>query len=246
MTKAPPVQGEQAFYIHANTNTSWDIHRFMVFESETGEVVAEHQLEVEQLYPHEGWVEQRPEELLSSAEQCIEEVTRKLKDKGVDQPIAAVGITNQRETTIAWSRTTGKPLYNAVVWCDARNGVEVGKLSQEYGKDHLRTGCGLPLATYFSATKMSWLMENVPEVGEAGEDLMFGTVDTWLVWNLTGGVSGGNHVTDVTNASRTMLMNLNSLEWDTDLLSFFNVQRYCLPSIQVSFAVVSIIIYNTV
>ena len=210
------------------------VYRFMVFESGTGKVVAEHQIEVEQLYPHEGWVEQRPEELLSSAEQCIEEVARKLKDKGVDPSIAGVGITNQRETTIVWSRTTGKPLYPAVVWCDARNGVEVGKLSQEHGKDHLRTRCGLPLATYFSATKMSWLMENVQEVGEAGDDLMFGTVDTWLVWNMTGGVSGGNHVTDVTNASRTMLMNLNSLEWDDNLLSFFNIPRSCLPSIQVS------------
>lgn len=206
--------------------------RFMVFESGTGKVVAEHQIEVEQLFPHESWVEQRPAELLRSVEACVEAVTEKLRGQGLGlERLAGVGITNQRETTILWHRGTGRPLYNAVVWCDARNGVDVHKLTEEFGQDHLRDKCGLPLATYFSATKLSWLLSNVPEVQAALEEgqLMFGTVDTWLVYNLT-----GKHVTDVTNASRTMLMNINTLEWDNTLLEFFNIPASILPSIQAS------------
>jgi len=209
--------------------------RFMVFEAGSGRVVAEHQVEVEQLFPHEGWVEQRPEELLSSVQECIQHVSGQLEESGAGlSHIAALGITNQRETSIVWDRRTGAALNNAVVWCDARNGVEVGKLSQEHGKDHLRPKCGLPLATYFSATKLSWLLDNVAEVREAGDNLMFGTVDTWLVWNLTGGVNDGQHVTDVTNASRTMLMNISTLDWDDSILEFFNVDKSWLPTIQAS------------
>jgi len=211
--------------------------RFMVFEAQTGVVVAEHQIEVEQLFPHEGWLEQKPMELLKSVEQCIENVVEKLKAKGISvSELAGVGITNQRETTIVWDKRTGKPLCNAVVWADARNGVEVGNLQKKFGQNHLRSQCGLPLATYFSATKLSWLLENVEEVKAAAENetLMFGTVDTWLVWNLTGGISSGCHVTDVTNASRTMLMNINTLKWDDSLLKFFNVPASALPSIQAS------------
>ena len=137
----------------------------MVFEAGSGRVVAEHQVEVEQLFPHEGWVEQRPEELLSSVQECIQHVSGQLEESGAGlSHIAALGITNQRETSIVWDRRTGAALKNAVVWCDARNGVEVGKLSREHGKDHLRPKCGLPLATYFSATKLSWLLDNVAEV----------------------------------------------------------------------------------
>jgi len=211
--------------------------RFMVFEAQTGVVVAEHQIEVEQLFPHEGWLEQKPMELLQSVEQCIENVVEKLKAKGISvSELAGVGITNQRETTIVWDKRTGEPLCNAVVWADARNGVEVGNLQKKFGQNHLRSQCGLPLATYFSATKLSWLLENVEEVKAAAENetLMFGTVDTWLVWNLTGGISSGCHVTDVTNASRTMLMNINTLKWDDSLLKFFNVPASALPSIQAS------------
>jgi len=211
--------------------------RFMIFEAQTGVVVAEHQIEVEQLFPHEGWLEQKPMELLQSVEQCIENVVEKLKAKGISvSELAGVGITNQRETTIVWDKRTGEPLCNAVVWADARNGVEVGNLQKKFGQNHLRSQCGLPLATYFSATKLSWLLENVEEVKAAAENetLMFGTVDTWLVWNLTGGVSSGCHVTDVTNASRTMLMNINTLKWDDSLLKFFNVPASALPSIQAS------------
>lgn len=176
-------------------------------------------------------------ELLQSVEQCIENVVIKLKAKGISvTELAGVGITNQRETTIVWDKRTGEPLCNAVVWADARNGVEVGNLQKKFGQNHLRSKCGLPLATYFSATKLSWLLENVEDVKAAAENgtLMFGTVDTWLVWNLTGGVSSGRHVTDVTNASRTMLMNINTLKWDDSLLKFFNVPASTLPSIQAS------------
>ena len=182
-------------------------------------------------------MEQKPEALLKSVEECVEVVCGKLIAGGyrLDQ-VTGVGITNQRETTIVWDRLTGKPLANAIVWCDARNGVEVQRLHEKFGQDHLRTKCGLPLATYFSATKLSWLLDNVPEVSQAmkEERLMFGTVDTWLVWNLTGGLEAGRHVTDVTNASRTMLMNINTLEWDESLLEFFNLTASILPSIQVS------------
>ena len=181
-------------------------------------------------------MEQKAEALLKSVEDCVEVVCQKLLDGGhsLDQ-LTGVGITNQRETTIVWDRLTGRPLYNAVVWCDARNGVEVQRLHDEVGQDHLRPKCGLPLATYFSATKLSWLLDNVPEVAQAMQEerLMFGTVDTWLVWNLTGGLEGGNHVTDVTNASRTMMMNINTLDWDESLLEFFNLSASILPAIQV-------------
>ena len=182
------------------------------------------------------WVEQKPEALLKSVEECVEVVAGKLRTGGyrLDQ-VVGIGITNQRETTVVWDRLTGEALYHAVVWCDARNGVEVHKLHEKVGQDFLREKCGLPLATYFSATKLSWLLENVPEVARAMEEerLMFGTVDSWLVWNLTGGLQGGRHLTDVTNASRTMLMNINTLDWDNSLLEFFSLSASILPRIQV-------------
>ena len=182
------------------------------------------------------WVEQKPEALLKSVEECVEAVAEKLRTGGyrLDQ-VVGIGITNQRETTVVWDRLTGEALYHAVVWCDARNGVEVHKLHEKVGQDFLREKCGLPLATYFSATKLSWLLENVPEVARAMEEerLMFGTVDSWLVWNLTGGLQGGRHLTDVTNASRTMLMNINTLDWDNSLLEFFSLSSSILPRIQV-------------
>lgn len=211
--------------------------RFMVFEAGTGKVVAEDQVEVQQLFPHESWVEQDPLELLKSVETCIENVCCKLEDEGVNlKRIKGLGITNQRETTIVWDRETGQPLYNAVIWCDARNGVDVGALHDRFGQNHLREQCGLPIATYFSATKLVWLMKNVPQVEAAAtsDRLMFGNVDSWLVWNMTGGTRGGRHLTDVTNASRTMLMNINSLNWDQTLLDFFNLPSRILPSIQPS------------
>jgi len=211
--------------------------RFIVYEAQTGKVIAEHQIEVEQLFPHESWVEQRPGSLLKSVEDCIEVVCGKLNDAGVSlDRLKGLGITNQRETTVVWDRITGEPLNNAVVWCDARNGVQVHKLHSMFGQNFLREKCGLPIATYFSATKLVWLMDNVPEVKKAAAEdrLMFGTVDTWLVWNLTGGVNGGHHLTDVTNASRTMLMNINTLDWDNTLVEFFDLSHSILPKIQAS------------
>jgi len=212
--------------------------RFMVFEAGSSKVVAKHQVEVTQLFPHESWVEQDPLELLSSVQECVQAVVDQLQKEGISlNRLKGVGITNQRETTIVWHRKTGKPLYNAVVWCDARNGLEVGHLSSKFGQDHLREMCGLPLATYFSATKLVWLLKNIPKVKEASEsgDLMFGTVDSWLIYHLTGGPQGGSHSTDVTNASRTMLMNIESLKWDQELLDFFQIpSSVLLPTIQAS------------
>jgi len=212
--------------------------RFMVFEAGSGQVVGQHQQEVKQLFPHESWVEQDPLELLESVEICIKAVAEQLKKDGVSlDRLKGLGITNQRETTVVWHRRTGKPLNNAIVWCDARNGVQVGQLHAKFGQDHLRSKCGLPLATYFSATKLVWLLENVKEVKEAAEadELMFGTVDSWLVWNLTGGLQAGRHVTDVTNASRTMLMDIGSLQWSQELKDFFQLPSGIhLPKIQAS------------
>jgi len=211
--------------------------RFIVFEAPSGNVVEEHQVEVTQYFPHESWVEQDPLELLQSVEKCIDVVTSRLKENGISlERLKGLGITNQRETTIVWDRNTGLPLYNAIVWCDARNGVDVGLMQQKYGKDHLRAKCGLPIATYFSATKLAWLIKNVEKVRAASLDgsLMFGTVDSWLIWKLTGGTQGGSHLTDVTNASRTMLMNINSLDWDPSLLEFFSLPPNMLPKIQAS------------
>ncbi len=150
--------------------------------------------------------------------------------------LAAAGVTNQRETAILWDRRTGEPLHNAIVWQDTRTARLVSELSRHGGQDRLRAKTGLPLATYFSALKLAWLLDNVPgarEKAEAGEAL-FGTVDSWLVWNMTGGASGGLHVTDVTNASRTQMMDIAALDWDADLLALFGVPRACLPEIKPS------------
>jgi len=211
--------------------------RFIVFEAGSCQVIAQHQIEVSQQFPHESWVEQDPKQLLKSVETCIQTVCQQMEDEGINlKRIRGVGIANQRESTIVWDRKTGEPLYNAIIWCDARNGVDVGALHAKYGKNHLRDRCGLPICTYFSATKLAWLMKNIPEVSRAASEgrLMFGNVDSWLVWNLTGGVNGGRHLTDVTNASRTMLMNINSLSWDPSLLEFFSLPADILPAIQAS------------
>jgi len=207
--------------------------RVVVYEAGSGEVVAQHQQEVQQLTPQEGWVEQDPEELLSSVEACLAGVAAQLDSNA---RLAGLGITNQRETVVVWDRKTGRPLYPAIVWCDARNGTEVASMVAKHGKDVLRDACGLPLATYFSATKLRWLLDNVPVVAAAleADTLMAGTVDSWLIWNLTGGLEGGLHLTDVTNASRTMLMNLCTLDWDSALLHFFSLPRSALPAIQPS------------
>uniref|UniRef100_A0A0P4W7J1 Probable glycerol kinase n=1 Tax=Scylla olivacea TaxID=85551 RepID=A0A0P4W7J1_SCYOL len=214
--------------------------RFLVFSATTGEVLTYHQVEVAQHYPKEGWVEQDCNELLKSVHTCILKAVENLKSLEIDPgDIKAVGITNQRETTVVWDRTTGLPLCNAIVWLDARTASTVEAILKEtpgQNKDYLKDLCGLPISTYFSALKLRWLLDNLPEVQEAAAqgNLLFGTVDSWLLWNLTGGLDGGLHVTDVTNASRTMLMNISTLQWDANLCKFFKIPMSILPEIRSS------------
>jgi glycerol kinase len=214
--------------------------RFIVF-THAGEIVTSHQLEHEQIYPQPGWCEHDPIEIFNKVETCL----RGALEKGnisVDQ-IAAVGITNQRETTVVWDKLTGQPLYHAIVWHDTRTADIVHRLKNGEGEgfpvaggDRFRAATGLPLATYFSAVKLIWMLENVPGLREKAEkgEALFGNMDTWLIWKLSGGTKGGVHVTDVTNASRTMLMNLQTLQWDEDILKCINIPKGMLPSIRSS------------
>uniref|UniRef100_A0A224XMQ6 Probable glycerol kinase n=1 Tax=Panstrongylus lignarius TaxID=156445 RepID=A0A224XMQ6_9HEMI len=214
--------------------------RFLVFAAKTAEVLTYHQKEINQITPHEGWVEQDPIEILESTKECINQTIENLKKLDIDpDDIVATGITNQRETTVVWNPETGLPLHNAIVWLDVRTAETVDKLVEnvrDHNKECLKQLCGLPISTYFSATKMRWMMDNVEEVKSAVEDkkCYFGTVDSWLIWQLTGGKHGGTHVTDVTNASRTMLMNIKTLKWDPHLLKFFNIPEHVLPEIKSS------------
>ncbi|XP_063223008.1 glycerol kinase 3-like isoform X2 [Bacillus rossius redtenbacheri] len=214
--------------------------RFLVFSARTAEVVAAHQVELVKLYPQEGWVEQDAQVLLRTVRECMERVADKLRAQGVaTSDVVAVGVTNQRETTVVWDSSTGKPLYNAIVWQDMRTTSTVDSLLEAVpgrNKDYLKPLCGLPLSPYFSALKLRWLLDHVPEVYQAVLEgrCMFGTVDSWLIWNLTGGKDGGVHVTDVSNASRTMLMSLDTLQWDNKLCRFFQVPREILPAIRSS------------
>jgi glycerol kinase len=210
--------------------------RFMIFDHE-GKVVGVDQKEHEQIYPKPGWVEHDPAEIITRMGEVIDGGLKKAGITATD--LAAVGVTNQRETTVVWDRKTGKPVYNALVWQDTRTQGVVDELSADGGQDRFREKVGLPLATYFSGTKVKWLLDNVEGIrakADAG-DLMFGNIDTWVIWNLTGGTDGGVHVTDVSNASRTMLMNLETLDWDQDQLDAFGVPRSMLPNIMPSSAV---------
>lgn len=200
--------------------------RFMVFDH-GGKVVSVDQKEHEQIFPKPGWVEHDALEIW----QRTQEVVKAGLDKVAIADIAAVGITNQRETTLVWDRGTGKPVYNAIVWQDTRTDKIVEQLSADGGQDRFRAKVGLPLATYFSGPKVKWILDNVDGArakAEAG-DLAFGNIDAWLIWLLTGGTDGGVHVTDVTNASRTMLMNLETLDWDDEILSIMTIPRSMLP-----------------
>src|SRR5919206_4740214 len=207
--------------------------RFMVFDH-GGNEVGRHQLEHEQIMPQPGWVEHNPVEIWERASAVAQTAMNGLGLTAAD--LAAVGITNQRETTVVWNRRTGRPYYNAIVWQDTRTDRIASALEREGKGDVIRRKAGIPPATYFSAGKIQWILENVDGVREAAErgDAIFGNTDTWLLWNLTGGVDGGVHVTDPTNASRTMLMNLETLDWDDELLSFFNIPRQMLPEIRPS------------
>jgi glycerol kinase len=204
--------------------------RFIVFDR-AGTIVSVGQKEHEQIYPKPGYVEHDPLEIWRNTQAVILEA---LKNKGLKlQDLAAIGITNQRETTLIWDKRTGKPLHNALVWQDTRVDFIVEEFAADGGHDRLRAKTGLPLASYFSGLKLRWLLDNVPGAREkaAAGDVLFGNIDTWLVWNLTGGTDNGCHITDVTNASRTQLMNLSTLEWDEEILKLFDIPRACLPKI---------------
>jgi glycerol kinase len=207
--------------------------RLMIFDH-PGNEVAKHQLEHEQILPQAGWVEHNPAEIWERTGAVIRTA---LNSKGLSATdLAAVGITNQRETTVVWNPKTGRPYYNAIVWQDTRTDRIASALEREGKGDVIRQNAGLPPATDFSGGKIQWILENVDGVREAAEngEAVFGNTDTWLLWNLTGGADGGAHVTDVTNASRTMLMNLETLDWDDELLGFFNIPRQMLPEIRPS------------
>jgi glycerol kinase len=204
--------------------------RFMVFD-QSARIVAVAQKEHEQIFPKPGWVEHDPLEILRRTEEVIMEA---LEQRGLRaSDLAAIGITNQRETTVLWERKTGNPIANAIVWQDTRVAEEVARFAKEGGQNRFRPQTGLPLSTYFSSLKLRWLLENVPgarEKATAGE-LLFGNIDTFLLWNLTGGSWGGVHLTDVTNASRTQLLNLRTLDWDEKLLEAFDIPRAVLPKV---------------
>jgi len=209
--------------------------RFMIFDH-SGNEVAKHQLEHEQILPRAGWVEHNPVEIWERTSSVIQTA---LNQAGLGaSDLAALGVTNQRETTVVWDRRTGRPYYNAIVWQDTRTDRIASALDRSEAGDLIRRKAGLPPATYFSGGKIQWILENVDGVRAAAEsgDAIFGNTDSWVIWNLTGGTGGGVHVTDVTNASRTMLMNLETLDWDDELLGLFGVPRSMLPRIMPSSA----------
>ena len=207
--------------------------RFMIFDHK-GAVVGFDQKEHEQIYPKPGWVEHDALEIWQATQDVIKGALDKLH---IDvKEIAAVGVTNQRETAVVWEKATGKPVYNAIVWQDTRTDQICNELAKDGGQDKFRLKVGLPLATYFSGMKVKWILDNVPGVREKAEkgEVLFGNIDTWVIWNLTGGPKGGVHVTDVSNASRTFMMNLETLDWDPDMLAVLGVPRAMLPAIKAS------------
>jgi glycerol kinase len=204
--------------------------RFIIFDHE-GRIVGMDQKEHRQIFPRPGWVEHDPMEIWRNTGDVIRGALAKTGIRGDD--LAALGITNQRETTVVWDRETGRPYGNAVVWQCARTHDICRGLIREGGQDRFREQTGLPVSTYFSGPKIKWILDAHPEAREAARrgDALFGTMETWIIWWLTGGPSGGAHVTDVTNASRTMLMNLRTLEWEEEILGILDVPRGCLPRI---------------
>jgi glycerol kinase len=205
--------------------------RFMVFDH-SGQVVSVDQKEHEQIYPKPGWVEHDPAEIWQRTQEVISAGLG--KTEAAD--IAAVGVTNQRETTIVWDRSSGEPVYNAIVWQDTRTDEICNELASDGGQDRFRAKTGLPIATYFSGPKIKWILDNVDGARDKAQngDLIFGNIDTFVIWQLTGGPDGGVHVTDVTNASRTMMMNLETLDWDEEILGILDVPRSMLPEIRAS------------
>ena len=207
--------------------------RCMIFDH-GGQVVAVEQLEHEQIYPQAGWVEHDANEIWQRTREVMDGALTKSGASASD--IAALGITNQLETAVVWDKTTGEPVYNAIVWQDTRTDKICDELAADGGQDRFRPTTGLPIATYFSGPKVRWILDNVDGAREKAEsgDLVFGNIDTWCIWNLTGGVNGGVHVTDVSNASRTLLMNLETLDWEDANLQAIGVPRAMLPQIRPS------------
>ncbi|MGP3981831.1 glycerol kinase GlpK [Streptomyces sp. KR80] len=207
--------------------------RCIIFNQD-GATVAVDQREHRQIFPRPGWVEHDATEIWSKVQAVVAGAIAKAGLRA-DQ-LSALGITNQRETTVLWDRQTGKPVHNAIVWQDTRTSTLCNELGGSDGQDRFREATGLPLASYFSGPKAAWLLDNVPGLRQRAEngEIAFGTIDSWLIWNLTGGTDGGKHVTDVTNAGRTMLMNLETLQWDPAILQAMNVPEAILPEIRSS------------
>jgi glycerol kinase len=204
--------------------------RFMLFDRR-GQIIATAQKEHAQIYPQPGWIEHDALEIWNNSQEVM---ATALKRAGVSaHRLAAIGITNQRESTLLWDRRSGQPVHHVLVWQDTRADALVAEYSREFGPDRFRTQTGLPLASYFSALKLQWLLDNVPGARSRAErgELLFGTIDSWLIWNLTGGSDGGLHVTDVSNASRTQLLNLATLDWDPELLDAFRIPAAVLPRV---------------
>ncbi|MBF4573475.1 glycerol kinase GlpK [Herbiconiux sp. VKM Ac-1786] len=207
--------------------------RAIVFDH-SGSIVSTGQLEHDQIFPKAGWVEHDPKQIWDNTREVIGQALSKANI--TRHNVKAVGITNQRETAVVWDKNTGEPVYNAIVWQDTRTQGIVDRLSEDGGAERFKDVVGLPLSTYFAGTKIVWILENVEGARERAEagDLLFGTTDTWVLWNLTGGVDGGVHATDVTNASRTLFMDLETLEWRDDILDVFGVPKSMLPEIKSS------------
>ncbi|MFF3564253.1 glycerol kinase GlpK [Streptomyces sp. NPDC002574] len=207
--------------------------RCIIFDRD-GRIVSVGQKEHEQIFPKPGWVEHNAAEIWTNVQEVVAEAVSKAGITAAD--VKAIGITNQRETTLLWDKATGEPVHNALVWQDTRTDALCRELGRNVGQDRFRRETGLPLASYFSGPKIRWLLDNVEglrERAEAGE-ILFGTMDSWVIWNLTGGVNGGRHVTDVTNASRTLLMNLHTLDWDDKIVSSLGIPAAILPEIRSS------------
>lgn len=204
--------------------------RFIIF-GPSGDIISVDQKEHEQIYPQPGWVEHNPLEIWQNTQDVIRGALKKGNISGSE--LAAIGITNQRETTVVWDRKTGKPFSNAIVWQCTRTHEMCRELAKDGGQDRFRDKTGLPIATYFSGPKIKWILDHSPQAREAAKqgDALFGTMETWVIWWLTGGPNGGSHVTDVSNASRTMLMNLNTLQWDDDILEIMGIPPHILPAI---------------
>ena len=207
--------------------------RFMIFDH-SGQVVAIDQKEHEQIFPKPGWVEHDPLEIWTRSVEVTRGALAKAGITAAD--LAAVGVTNQRETTVVWDRRTGKPVYNAIVWQDTRTDLICNELAKDGGQDRLRPKTGLPLATYFSGPKVKWILDNVEGARAAADagNLLFGNIDTWCIWNMTGGTDGGVHITDVSNASRTLLFNYSTLDWDPEILALMGIPRAMLPNVKAS------------